>query len=327
MRTVKRFKNDVSGGVLSIELILIAVVCLIGMFMGGASIRDAITAELSDVGGFTQDMNQSYTIFGANSVGASTAGMDYIDQLDHCDDAEDTADAADNCITYDLIPITPISTTQLTSLIDFDSGDASDSSDNGQDNSGTIVGDPEFVDGVVRFDGDDAIGIPNSTDINLGIREEHTIILDFNADDVITRQVLYEQGAQTRGLVIYIDNGLLYVGGWNRPATESNWQPTFISTPITAGTDHQVALVLDGGPTVQPGALSGWLNGSQFGTASGSQLWSHPGAISIGGVAGATIFHDGIGNNTNPAFFSGTVDNFTIHNRALTDGELFSSAQ
>jgi len=78
-----------------------------------------------------------------------------------------------------------------------------------------------------------------------------------------------------------------------RPVSESGWTPTFISTPIVAGTDYSVTLVLDGDSTVQPGALSGYLDGSLFGSADGSQLWSHGGGIGIGGTNGFTILHTG----------------------------------
>ncbi len=321
-----RLKNDIYGGALSIEVILVGVIAILGLLMGGAAVRDGVSSELSDIGGMTQDLNQSYTVFGVTNLGSSTAGMDQTDSLDHCDDAEDLSGLADNCITYDLIPITPIDDVALNTFFDFESGDASDTSPNGQDNGGsTVAGDPEFIGGVLVLDGNDALGIANSPDINIGIHGQRTILLDFNADDVIARQLLFEEGAGVRGLNIYIDNGSLYVGGWNIP-TESGWAPTYLSTPITAGTWNQVALVLSGGPTLQPDSFRGYVNGAQFGSAVGSQLWSHAGAIGLGGVNGATIFHDGIGNG-GPAYFAGSIDNFTIHNRALTDAEVYSANQ
>ncbi|MFK7768959.1 MAG: LamG-like jellyroll fold domain-containing protein [Mariniblastus sp.] len=323
---VQRLLKDVYGGTISIELMLVGTVAFFGLFIGTASIRDGITSELSDLGGLTQDMNQSYTVFGSSATGSSTAGMGFADALDHCDDAEDTPGVADNCISYDLIPITPISDAELAVVFDFDSGDASDSSPNGQNNSGTTVGDPDFSGGTVTFDGDDAILIPNSSDINLGTHEERTIMFDFIADDVTTRQLLYEEGGGTRGLSIYIDNGSLYVGGWNIPASESNWAPSFISTSITAGTWFHAGLVLNGTATVQPNALTGFLNGSSFASTNGSQLWNHGGGVGIGQVNGNTRFHDSIGNG-GPAFFSGSMDNFELYNRALTDAEVYSAAQ
>ncbi len=328
-RFLKRLQGDTYGTALSTELILVATVVLIGLATSSTALRDAVISELSDVGGAVQDLQGCYSVNGLRGHSSHVAGMSYGDSLDHCDNSDDAPGVADNCIVFDGPPTNEIATViapdELVTSLSFDGGDASDTSPFGSDNSGVAVGDPNFTDGVVEFDGDDAIYLPNSDDINLGIHEERTITLTFNADDVTSTQVLYEEGATVRGLVIYIDDGMLYIGGWNIPDGESGWDPEFISVPISAGVDNTVSLVLDGDATVQPDALSGYLNGALFGSAPGSQLWQHGGGIGIGGTNGRTNLHTGSSSDDN--FFTGTIDDVSIFNRVLTDAELAAPAQ
>ena len=91
---------------------------------------------------------------------------------------------------------------------------------------GTYIGSPTLgsngqitndVDTAVTFDGaTQQVNIPDAAGLNLGGPfAAKTIELWFNASDVTTRQVLYEQGGGVRGLNVYVRNGLLFVGGWN----------------------------------------------------------------------------------------------------------------
>lgn len=318
-----RLRKDDSGGIATVELLLIATVLVIGLVAGMGASRDAILSELSDMGGAMQDLSQAYIVQGLVGHSSGSPGMDYQDDLDFCDSIEDVAGAADNCIVFDGLPSFERALPRIAgrvSLLTFD-GDTNDTSNEGQNNDGTLVGDATIVDGVLELDGTgDFVAISDSDDINLGIQDERTIALDFIANDVSGRQVLYEEGAGVRGLVIYIDDGNLYVGGWNIPASESGWAPTYISTPITAGELNSVALVLDGTNTIQPGALTGYLNGTAFGTAPGSQLWSHSGNIGLGAINQTTIFHDG--PQASGAFFNGSIDNFNLYNVPLSESEV-----
>ncbi|MDJ0575747.1 MAG: LamG domain-containing protein [Xenococcaceae cyanobacterium MO_234.B1] len=206
---------------------------------------------------------------------------------------------------------------------------AADSSPFGQDNPGSLLNGADFatvagnLTGVVNFDGDDDyIAIANSTDINLGIHDQRTISLWFQAEDInITnrKQVLYEEGGGTRGLNIYLDAGQLYVGGWN--TSESGWLGTYLATDtITSNIWHHVALVLNGATTVQPDSFIAYLDGQEFARGEGSQLWSHGDAIGLGNINGATRFHDGVSNTSNG--FAGNLDELQIYNRALDNIEI-----
>ncbi|MBI3307736.1 MAG: discoidin domain-containing protein, partial [Candidatus Omnitrophica bacterium] len=177
----------------------------------------------------------------------------------------------------------------------------------------------------LQFDGlDDYISIADSLHINLGIHTERSVSLWFNVEDAsinTRKQVIYEEGGGGRGLNIYIYNGKLYVGGWNPQAPESNWQGTFLSTDITSGQWHHVALTLNGGATITQNAFKGYLDGVEFGSGAGSQLWEHPGDIGIGAMNEATKFHDELPAGTGH-YFKGMIDEVLIYNRALTTAEI-----
>ncbi|PZO55857.1 MAG: hypothetical protein DCF15_09790 [Phormidesmis priestleyi] len=206
---------------------------------------------------------------------------------------------------------------------------AKDGSAKGRNNSGALVGDASWTKGVrggaIAFDGKgDAVKLKNSSDINRGTHGERTVSLWFKADSVgdNQRQVLYEEGAGTRGLNIYIDDDRLYVGGWNTPGKESGWSGTWLSTDqISADKWHHVDLVLDGGREVTQNAFRGYLDGQQFGSGAGSQLWDHAGGIGLGSINGGTRFHDGITPNSGSGF-AGVVDEVMVFNDALSSSEV-----
>ena len=204
-------------------------------------------------------------------------------------------------------------------------------SDSQGGNSGTLVNGAVFTNigadlgGGVAFDGNnDYVAIANSTDINLDIYDERTISVWFNAADVdrSSPQVIYEEGAGARGLNIYLDAGQLYVGGWN--FNESNWLGTYLNTgAVDSDTWHHVALVLDAAPgvrAVQPDVLFAYLDGVEIGRGSGSQLWTHGGAIGLGALNQGTKFHSGILNGTGIRAFAGTIASLEIYNSALSAG-------
>ncbi len=229
----------------------------------------------------------------------------------------------------------PSESEHLVAHLRFDEGGgrlAKDSSTNGRQNSGNLVGDADWTKGVeggaVTFDGTgDAVKIKNSSDINLGIHGERTISLRFKADEIDVgeqKQVLYEEGARVRGLNIYLDEGELYVGGWNEPGKESGWEGTWLSTDaVSADQWHRVDLVLQGGDEVEPGAIRGYIDGEEFGSGEGSQLWSHRGGIGLGSLNGGTRFHDGLTPNSGSGF-AGAIDEVMIFNNALSGSEISS---
>ncbi|MCC9605431.1 hypothetical protein LOC68_22985 [Blastopirellula sp. JC732] len=98
MSLLKRLWNDEAGFIVSTELILIATIVVIGLIVGLAAVRDAVTAELSDVAGAIQEMDQSYVFYSVRGHSAAVSGSGYADQKDFCDTTEATPGTIDNCI-------------------------------------------------------------------------------------------------------------------------------------------------------------------------------------------------------------------------------------
>lgn len=204
---------------------------------------------------------------------------------------------------------------------------AEDSAPDGQVmDTGTLLKDAQFNDfglnGSLSLDGrSDRVRMNASGDINIGTVSQRSISLWFFVDDTsaVSKQVLYEEGGRSRGLNIYVANNQLYVGGWNTRANQTGWQGTFLDTPITAGQWNHVALVLDGTDSIQPNALTGYLNGQPFATGEGSAVRSHGGRIGIGGKQGGTRFHDGTGGAST---FKGHIDEVRVYNGVLTPAQV-----
>ena len=99
--------RDDRGFVVSAEMILLAVIVVIGLVVGMASYRDALFQELSDTGSAIGEMNQSYSLavssdptkgitesggvvvvdrdYGCIITQSSTRNFSYSDQSDVCD--------------------------------------------------------------------------------------------------------------------------------------------------------------------------------------------------------------------------------------------------
>lgn len=158
-----------------------------------------------------------------------------------------------------------------------------------------------------------------------------TVALWFKLDAVSGRQLVYEEGGSLRGFNIYVDNGTLYVGGWdkNKDGTDvDTWAGTWLDLgPVNAGEWTHVAMILDA--TLDPIHLAAdtfkaFRNGVAAGSGNGMQMSAHSDDLGIGAVVGSTVYHDGAtsGNGT----FAGKVDDLAIWNRALTAEEVTSLA-
>lgn len=68
----------------------------------------------------------------------------------------------------------------------------------------------------------------SSKDMNLGKSlDQRTVSMWFKADDVSSEQeqVIFEEGGMNRGLNMYLEDNLLYFGGWS--GAENNYQGEF----------------------------------------------------------------------------------------------------
>jgi len=198
-----------------------------------------------------------------------------------------------------------------------------------------IVTDPGNT--AAAFDGtDDWVDIPNRNNINDAGAPwvNKSIELWFSSPDVDPTagddpiEMLYEQGGTTRGLNLYVDDGLLYGGAWNASDDDGNtttpWGNFFISTPIADDTTYHAVLVMAGDNSGMNGRLTLYVNGAQVAEmASGvGQLFGHTGDIGLGAIADNTKTHTGNlgpGDPNQSNYFSGVIDELALYNIALDD--------
>ncbi|UCD07236.1 MAG: DUF2341 domain-containing protein [Candidatus Aenigmatarchaeota archaeon] len=180
--------------------------------------------------------------------------------------------------------------------------------------------------GAFDFDGsDDYFAVADTDDLNTGGPwTNRTTILWFNANNVTKRQVLYEEGAGTRGFNVYVDDGKVFVGGWNDDAGQSNWPGTFLNTTISVDTWYFVGFVLENGTdSAGPDKFKGYINGSEFDSGDGRKIYAHSADIGIGAMNDGAMFHNGTATG-NGYYFNGSIDELRIYNRSLSADEILS---
>lgn len=207
----------------------------------------------------------------------------------------------------------------------FEDGSAKDYTK--QNHNGNVTGNLKEEAGVigtaVRFDGSTFVHIPDSNNINTGGPfPNRTVLVVFNADNARTPdiQCIYEEGGRTRGLTIYVFEGQVWIGGWNR--AEYNWNGEWISAPINSGQWYEVALVIrDASGKVEKDKFEMWLNGQLIERRDGGQLHAHGDDVAIGAVKQNTVFHDESGSGDG-WFFEGLVDEVWIFNSSIDPADL-----
>ncbi|MFT6215331.1 MAG: hypothetical protein ACJAS3_001730, partial [Roseivirga sp.] len=168
----------------------------------------------------------------------------------------------------------------------------------------------DFVDGVER-----GLLIANNTDfntatsyttkaINLAVR---------TGNDIATKQQIYEQGSNDRGLNVYIRSNEIYVGAWNvaNDGAGSTWGFSSVNTSaltgardITTDTEYIITLEFDGNAS-ETGSVIAYLNGQSFGTISNvGLLFSDTDGIGLGDVNSQSRYDDG---TTGAASFYGSI--------------------
>jgi len=201
--------------------------------------------------------------------------------------------------------------------------------DSANTHTANLIGNPQVVDGLkgkaLQFNGtSDGVHIPDAAGINTSTHQNHTVVAVFKCSDVgkSEKQCVYEEGGSTRGLTIYVHEGLVYAAAWNRADYTPQWNPgTFISAPISSNQWVAVVAVLrGGGPGQEDDKFEMWMDGELIGIGPGGQLQGRSDDIGIGNVQQQTIFHDGIVNAG--YWLEGAIDELWIINQALTEVEL-----
>lgn len=99
---------DDRGFVVSTELVLVAVLVVVGMLVGLATLRDQVVQELGDVAVAVSDVNHSFSFSGITGHSASTAGSRFLDLQDFCDIAgQRNTDPGPQCINVQCTISTP----------------------------------------------------------------------------------------------------------------------------------------------------------------------------------------------------------------------------
>ena len=209
----------------------------------------------------------------------------------------------------------------------FNDGSAKDASKKGL--NGNFTGKPQAVDGIsgkaLKFNGkSDGIKFPDSVDINTGgPYTNRTVAALFNCDDVgikDRKQVIFEEGGATRGLVIYVHDGKIYVGGWNR--AEYNWNGAWPSAEIKSKRWYHVGLVIrDARDKVESKKFEMWLDGKRIAQEKGGQLHAHGDDLGVGHLNQNTVYHDNGGGGTNLDWFGGLIDEVIVYGSAFDEGD------
>ena len=174
----------------------------------------------------------------------------------------------------------------------------------------------DFVDATSR-----GLQIANNTDFNTATsyttKSLNMVIRTGN--DISTKQQIYEQGDNDRGLSIYIRGGSLYIGAWSLPdegVAGDEWGFSSVSTSsIATETEYVISLEFDGNSSVN-GSIEGFLNGQSIGSVSGSigLLFgdaSTPQEIGLGNVHNQSRYDDGTSAATS---FYGSIPEFIYCN-------------
>ena len=201
--------------------------------------------------------------------------------------------------------------------------------DSANTHTANLIGSPQVVDGLkgkaLQFNGiSDGVHIPDAATVNLSTHQNRTVIAIFKCDDVTKpeKQVVYEEGGTTRGLTIYVHEGLVYAGGWNLSDYTPEWTGTFLSAPISSNVWYAVAMVVrEGGASQEDDKFEMWMDGELIGIGPGAELRSRSDDCAIGYHNSQVKFHDGNVISTG-SYFEGTVDEIWMINTALTLVEL-----
>ncbi len=150
---------------------------------------------------------------------------------------------------------------------------------------------------------------------------EKTIGLAFStSSDVDTRQVLFEQGAGSRGMNIYIENGKLYHSAWNWGKGVS-WGFKQTNVLIEANENYTTALVY-GASSQSQGTMTLYLNGDEVSSISGTgYIYGTVGDLGLGQMRINSRFQDGsvVGDGYE---FKGELSKVVYYNETLGDAEL-----
>ena len=142
--------------------------------------------------------------------------------------------------------------------------------------------------------------VDNDNEINTATVDQRNITVAFrSSNDITSRQMLYEEGGNTRGMGIYISNGQIYCGFFNKNNDGDGIQPfVSVNAPLQANQNYFVTWVFDytnyAGPDGPDGDLTCYVNGTSIGsTTTTSRLFAHSGRVGLGHIENIFCVDDG----------------------------------
>ena len=199
----------------------------------------------------------------------------------------------------------------------------------GNNDATTSVGSPTYrsTSSAINFNPtidfgttDNTLTIANNDDFNTATSYENkSINIAFRTgSNVSTRQVIYEQGGTTRGIIAYIRGSNLAVTAYNRnnDGAGSPWNNganvVVLNTTVATDTEYILTLELDGNSS-SSGSATAYLNGASYSTRNGvGLLYSDTDGIEVGGSDGTSQYDDGTNAGTNS--FRGEISEFIYCN-------------
>lgn len=179
---------------------------------------------------------------------------------------------------------------------------------------------PDFINDNIKFNGSTSyLKIKRHADLNRSTASEKNLTISIKTEnDITSRQVIYEEGDDSRGMNIYIDSGSLYCGYWNNTDNGDGAQPFIsVSSSISVNSTYHITWSLDysnytdaEGPD---GSVECYLNNSSIGSvATTSRLFSNSGDIALGAQIRSSNYHDGGSTVKKDYFFKGKILEFII---------------
>lgn len=165
---------------------------------------------------------------------------------------------------------------------------------------------------VVRFAGNKYFSFASSNDINQnGLYTERSTFLVFKTgSDITTRQILFEQGGNVRGLNIFIVNDTLYLGGYDFQVDGDGtptWGFSAARKELQTNTTYVVSQLFNGSLGATTGTITGYLDGQVFAinAANIGSLFTHPDAPGLGAQTASTVMENGVSSGTGSNPFLG----------------------
>ncbi|MEM9838264.1 MAG: flagellin [Pseudomonadota bacterium] len=164
----------------------------------------------------------------------------------------------------------------------------------------------------------------NSAGINVGSGgagfAKKTFAISFETGaDINSRQIIYEQGGNVRGLNIFVENGNLAFGAYNLVTSDPTpaWPYVEVQASLEPNTRYTAQLVIDGNGA-NNGFMRAYLNGELVDERGGvGILYDHPGGIGVGRINGNAVLNGTVANYSAATEFQGNIDKVVQYNEVF----------